>query len=311
MGIERTRGRGGGWEPPKSQGREPTKEEQAEAARALAARMEESREQIEVRLDELAGAKSLAEWESARRSLDVTLSNLERHIEGATSYAAHADADTAARFQAAESARAELAARVDARRAPPAFSEPRLSCEAALLAALPREQSADGPIRFLYEAAEASVGEVLASISPAETPVVLRRLKDPSDSLGRRFARFGAERRNKLLAILQSRRRLFGASIERAPAARQKPVAPSALQTEEEERHETGFAEEQEAYAIVAIESAPDDGPAWPDEVSVERIVWSEEVAAAEVERLSQLDPEGGRRYFWQLTRVDRKPPRS
>jgi hypothetical protein len=309
MSIERTRGRGGGWDSPKSQGREPTREEQAEAARALAARMDESRQQIELRLDELAGARTLSDWEAARRSLDVTLSNLDRHIEGAAGYSAHADADTAARFHAAQAARAELTARAEARRTPPAFSEPRLACEQALLAALPRDQSADGPIRFLYEAAEASVGEVFATISPAETPVVLRRLRDPNDPLGRRFARFSAERRNKLLALLQSRRRLFGAAADRVPVHKPvKPAAPAvAAEEEKRERQDPAPAAEGEAYAIVAMESPPEDGPAWPDQVTVERIVWSEEIACAEVERLSRLHADGGRRYFWQLTRVDPK----
>jgi hypothetical protein len=42
---------------------------------------------------------------------------------------------------------------------------------------------------------------------------------------------------------------------------------------------------------------------------TVRRIVWSEELAEAEVHRLQELNADAGCQYFWQYTRVDRQPP--
>jgi hypothetical protein len=44
------------------------------------------------------------------------------------------------------------------------------------------------------------------------------------------------------------------------------------------------------------------------DRYTVKRIVWTEDQAAAEVERLNRLNADKNCRYFWQYTRVD-KPP--
>ena len=54
-------------------------------------------------------------------------------------------------------------------------------------------------------------------------------------------------------------------------------------------------------FAIVRI-----DGYADPeDAVYVKRVVWSQDLASAEVERLNRLSADKGCRYFWQYTRVD------
>jgi len=310
MGFESMRGRGTGRDPNGVVTRERSSEEQVEAARTVAAGMQKCREQVEMHLGQVAGSKTIAEWEAARSHLAAALTDLDRLIQGSASLAAHADADTAVRLLAAESIRAELVARAEAHIAPPAFSAPPLACEAALLAALPSDQTAGGPIRSVYEAAEASVGEILVTISAAETPVVARRLSDPNDPLGRRFARFSAERRGKLLSILRSRRRLLATAAGKVPGTRSpRPVRPPPDPEEQRPPQppaQAPVAETQCAYAIVAIEDAPPDAPGWPDRVSVERIVWSQEAAREQVERLSQLHADKGRRYFWQLTTVDR-----
>ena len=62
------------------------------------------------------------------------------------------------------------------------------------------------------------------------------------------------------------------------------------------------------AYAILRIDPLQSaDTP--PDvAVTVKRIVWSEQDAAAEVARLNALRPGTAARYFWQITRVERRP---
>lgn len=62
------------------------------------------------------------------------------------------------------------------------------------------------------------------------------------------------------------------------------------------------------AYAILRIDPLQSaDTP--PDAaVTVKRIVWSEQDAAAEVVRLNALRPGTAAPYFWQITRVERRP---
>jgi hypothetical protein len=54
-------------------------------------------------------------------------------------------------------------------------------------------------------------------------------------------------------------------------------------------------------FAIVRIDDYDDP----EDSVYVKRVVWSEELARSEVERLNRLNADAGCRYFWQYTRVD------
>jgi hypothetical protein len=60
------------------------------------------------------------------------------------------------------------------------------------------------------------------------------------------------------------------------------------------------------AYAIIRV-----DPDAKHDEArfTVSRIVWNEKLADKEMHRLQQLNAAKGCRYFWQYTRVDRRPP--
>jgi hypothetical protein len=67
----------------------------------------------------------------------------------------------------------------------------------------------------------------------------------------------------------------------------------------------TGAVREVEpAYAIIRIDLDVQDDEA---RFTVRRIVWSEELAEAEVERLQELNADKGARYVWQYTRVDRR----
>jgi hypothetical protein len=45
------------------------------------------------------------------------------------------------------------------------------------------------------------------------------------------------------------------------------------------------------------------------DRYTVKRIMWTEDEAAAEVERLNQVNATKNCRYLWQYTRVDRRSP--
>lgn len=58
------------------------------------------------------------------------------------------------------------------------------------------------------------------------------------------------------------------------------------------------------AYAIVRVDlNAPSD----EERFTVRRIVWDEQVAEAEVQRLSELNANKSCASFWQYTRVDRR----
>ena len=58
------------------------------------------------------------------------------------------------------------------------------------------------------------------------------------------------------------------------------------------------------AYAIVRVD---DDAASDESRFTVRRIVWSEDLAEAEVKRLSTLNADKRCRYFWQYTRVDQR----
>jgi len=60
------------------------------------------------------------------------------------------------------------------------------------------------------------------------------------------------------------------------------------------------------AYAIIRVDLDVKDDEA---RFTVRRIVWSEERAEAEVQRLQELNADKGCRYLWQYTRVDRRSP--
>jgi hypothetical protein len=60
------------------------------------------------------------------------------------------------------------------------------------------------------------------------------------------------------------------------------------------------------AYAIIRVDLDGKDDEA---RFTVRRIVWSEELAEAEVQRLKELNADKGARYLWQYTRVDRRSP--
>lgn len=60
-------------------------------------------------------------------------------------------------------------------------------------------------------------------------------------------------------------------------------------------------------YAIIRVDEFQGEEITSENRITVKRVVWSEEVAQAEVERLNSLNQHKGCRYFWQHTRVDRR----
>jgi hypothetical protein len=60
------------------------------------------------------------------------------------------------------------------------------------------------------------------------------------------------------------------------------------------------------AYAIIRVDLDVTDDAA---RFTVRRVVWSEELADAEVQRLQELNADKGARYLWQYTRVDPRSP--
>jgi hypothetical protein len=58
------------------------------------------------------------------------------------------------------------------------------------------------------------------------------------------------------------------------------------------------------AYAIIRVDH---DTPTDEERFTVRHIVWDEELAEAEVQRLTELNADKSCSYFWQYTRVDRR----
>jgi hypothetical protein len=69
------------------------------------------------------------------------------------------------------------------------------------------------------------------------------------------------------------------------------------------------------AYAVVRVDTYDEPPEASPSNISVsvdvtvKKVLWSQEAAEAEVKRLNDLDSDKRCRYFWQYTRVDPPPP--
>jgi hypothetical protein len=216
MSFERTRGRGyAPPEPPRRIEHKPTQEEERQRARVVAGGLERVRSLVEHDLEMLAGARTLPEWQSARHQLDVRLQNLSSLVREAAG-CQHVDAVTTARLRDGRAAYDDLLRQARAHGKPPAFPPPQVSCEAALLQTLPQAAAPQGAIKQFFDEAEGHVSGVLATVSPREAATVGRRLQNPADPLGERFARFGAERRRRLLGFLRSRRRQLAAESTRA-----------------------------------------------------------------------------------------------
>lgn len=63
--------------------------------------------------------------------------------------------------------------------------------------------------------------------------------------------------------------------------------------------------EQDQVYAVVRLDL---DAGEREHEVTVKEVVWSLELAQAEVARLNELNAEKGSRYFWRATRLVRRP---
>lgn len=223
MGYERMRGRGYAPEPWRRVEREPTPEEERQRARGLARNMEQVRKRVEQNLGLLAEARTLPEWQAARHQFDLGLQNLSSFVEEAAG-CEHVDAETAATFRDGQAAHQQLLAQARAHATAPVFPPPPVSCEAALLSALPATLGPSGAIKQLFDEAEGRVAAVLATVSRQETATVNQRLQNPADRLGERFARFAGDRRRRLLAFLHSRQRQL--TVEQAVQG-SPPTAPA------------------------------------------------------------------------------------
>lgn len=62
------------------------------------------------------------------------------------------------------------------------------------------------------------------------------------------------------------------------------------------------------AYAILRLDPRQSADTPLDTAVTVKQVVWSEQEAAAEVARLNALRPGAAARYFWQVTRIARRP---
>ena len=60
-------------------------------------------------------------------------------------------------------------------------------------------------------------------------------------------------------------------------------------------------------YAIVRVDTFHELEIPVESAITVKKVVWTQEVAEAEVIRLNRLNKEKGAVYFWQITRLERK----
>jgi hypothetical protein len=64
------------------------------------------------------------------------------------------------------------------------------------------------------------------------------------------------------------------------------------------------------AYAILRLDD-PSGQDVSESDVTVRKVVWSQEAAESEVSRLNSLNADKGARYFWQITRIERRKPKA
>jgi hypothetical protein len=60
------------------------------------------------------------------------------------------------------------------------------------------------------------------------------------------------------------------------------------------------------AYAVVRVDTFAGPEVAWENKVTIKEILWSDEDARREVERLNQINAGKGCCYFWQVTRLEK-----
>jgi hypothetical protein len=65
------------------------------------------------------------------------------------------------------------------------------------------------------------------------------------------------------------------------------------------------------AFAIVRVDAAAGAEAPGEDSITVQKVVWDQGFAEAEVARLNSLNAEEWPKYFWQLTRVERGRPQA
>ncbi len=69
-------------------------------------------------------------------------------------------------------------------------------------------------------------------------------------------------------------------------------------------KRQTERVDTEQAFAIFRIDAFQDTDDT---RYTVKRVVWEQDQAESEVERLNQLNGDKGCRYGWQVTRVDRR----
>ena len=65
----------------------------------------------------------------------------------------------------------------------------------------------------------------------------------------------------------------------------------------------------QHVYAIVRVDDYGGYDIELRNRIAVKKVVWTQDVAEREVERLNQLNGPKGALYFWQVTRLEQRYP--
>ena len=57
-------------------------------------------------------------------------------------------------------------------------------------------------------------------------------------------------------------------------------------------------------FAVVRVDGNKPDTESWNNRITVKEIIWTQDEAVAEVERLNKLNSDKNAVYFWRATRL-------
>jgi hypothetical protein len=212
--------------------REDTPEERAAQAKAIADNLDRYQQVVVSSVEALTAASAVGDrdaWLAARKAADAALRELTSAASHATRVVQEAaDPVTADRLAAAEALVVAMSAFVERAPASPEIRSPTLSCERALLDALPPDRPV-ADAHQVYAASESAVVEVLAQMSYSDFVALKAILKShPDHEIARRLGRFTADRRKRLLGALDDPKALARArALERTGDAAKPPPIPA------------------------------------------------------------------------------------
>jgi len=245
---------------PERQRHEPSPADKAEAAKTIAANLDSIREAVGSSIATMRTAAErgdAAAWGAARKTADNAIAVLGKTVEAAKTSAADA-ADPALRenLASADAIRDEVTALAGSAPPQPAPRAPGLTCESALLAALPPDEPVPNA-RQVFDQAQRDVEQVFRTQMAFSDITALKAIwkEHAEHPLTRRFQRFGGERQVALRAILDDAkvrakaRALDASRAQSAPAAAGPSIGTATTEVEPTDASPTVVREEPTAEA--------------------------------------------------------------